>query len=91
VHCPFPYAVPGWHIHKKHRFKRSIAPNQQELAMLVQSISHRVARYLERPGILERDEENSYLQLDGIDEDPMQQLIGCSVSYRIAVGFAPGA
>ncbi len=27
-----------------------------------------------------------YLQLDGIDDDPMQQLIGCSVSYRIAVG-----
>ena len=68
------------------RFKRTIAPNQQELAILVHSISHRVARYLERQGILERDEENSYLQLDGIDEDPMQQLIGCSVSYRIAVG-----
>ena len=47
---------------------------------------YRVARYLERLGVLERDEENSYLQLDGIDEDPMQQLIGCSVSYRIAVG-----
>jgi len=72
------------------RFKRTIAPNQQELAILVHSISHRVARYLERQGILERDEENSYLQLDGIDEDPMQQLIGCSVSYRIAVGPQQG-
>jgi hypothetical protein len=49
-----------------------------------------VARYLERQGILERDEENSYLQLDGIDEDPMQQLIGCSVSYRIALGPQQG-
>ena len=39
---------------------------------------------------LERDEENSYLQLDGIDDDPMQQLIGCSVSYRIAVGPQQG-
>jgi hypothetical protein len=67
------------------RFRRTIALNQQELAILVHSISHRVARYLEHQGILERDEENSYLQLDGIDEDPMQQLIGCSVSYRIAV------
>ena len=72
------------------RFKRTIAPNQQELAILVHSISHRVARYLERQGILERDEENSYLQLDGIDEDPMQQLIGCSVSYRIVVGPQQG-
>ena len=72
------------------RFKRTIAPNQRELAILVHSISHRVARYLERQGILERDEENSYLQLDGIEEDPMQQLIGCSVSYRIAVGPQQG-
>ena len=83
-------------------FQRTIAPTLEELARLVHTISHRVARYLERQGVLERDEddcmdaggratqeakaENSYLQLDGIDEDPMQQLIGCSVSYRIAVG-----
>ena len=40
--------------------------------------------------MLERDEENSYLQLEGMDEDPMQQLIGCSVSYRITVGPQQG-
>jgi hypothetical protein len=40
--------------------------------------------------VLERDEENSYLQLESMDEDPMQQLIGCSVSYRIAVGPQQG-
>ena len=74
----------------KTRFQRTIAPNQQELAKLVHTISHRVAQYLERQGVLERDEENSYLQLDGIDEDPMQQLIGCSVGYRIAVGPQQG-
>jgi hypothetical protein len=72
------------------QFERTIVPNQQELAILVHSISHRVARYLERLGILERDKENSYLQLDGIDDDPMQQLIGCSISYRIAVGPQQG-
>jgi hypothetical protein len=37
---------------------------------------------------LQRDEESSYLQLDGMDDDSMQQLIGCSVSYRIAVGLS---
>jgi len=74
----------------KTRFQRTIAPNQQELAKLIHTISHRVARFLERQGILERDEENSYLQLDGMDEDPMQQLIGCSVSYRIALGPQQG-
>ena len=72
------------------RVKRTIAPNQQELTILVHTISHRVARFLERQGVLERDEENSYLQLEGMDEDPMQQLIGCSVSYRIAVGPQQG-
>jgi len=42
-------------------------------------------------GILSPDlQENSYLQLEGMDEDPMQQLIGCSVSYRIAVGPQQG-
>ena len=67
-----------------------MAPNQQELTILVHTIGHRVAQFLERQGVLERDEENSYLQLEGIDEDPMQQLIGCSVSYRIAVGPQQG-
>lgn len=74
----------------KTTFQRTNAPTQEELAGLVHTISHRVARYLERQGVLERDEENSYLQLDGMDEDPMQQLIGCSVSYRIAVGPQQG-
>jgi hypothetical protein len=29
--------------------------------------------------------ENSYLQLDDIDEGPMHQVLGCSVSYRIEI------
>ncbi len=74
----------------KTAFQRTNAPDQEELAILVHTISHRVARFLERQGVLERDEENSYLQLEGMDEDPMQQLIGCSVSYRIAVGPQQG-
>lgn len=66
-------------------FQHIRAPAREELATLVHTISHRVARYLERQCVLERDEENCYLQLEGMDEDPMKQLIGCSVSYRIAV------
>jgi len=73
----------------KTRFQRTNAPSQQELTELVHTISHRVAGYLEREGILERDEENSYLNLEG-DEDPMQQVLGCSVSYRVAVGRQQG-
>ena len=74
----------------KSRFHRTNAPNQQELRDLVHTISHRVAGFLEREGILERDEENSYLNLEEGDEDPMQQVLGCSVSYRIALGPQQG-
>ncbi len=49
------------------------------------TISHRIAGYLEREGILERDEENSCLNLEEGDEDPMRQVLGCSVGYRIAI------
>jgi hypothetical protein len=37
----------------------------------VHTINQRVAGFLEREGILESDEENSYLNLDDADEDPM--------------------
>ena len=74
----------------KTRFQRTNAPDQQELVDLVHTISHRVASFLEREGILERDEENSYLNLESSDEDSMQQVLGCSVSYRIAVGPQQG-
>jgi hypothetical protein len=74
----------------KNRFHRANAPSQQELTVLVHTISHRVARYLEREGILERYEESSYLNLEDQGEDPMQQLLGCSVSYRVAIGPQQG-
>ena len=34
---------------------------------------------------MERDAENSYLALDAVDEDPLNQLLGYSITYRIAV------
>jgi hypothetical protein len=39
---------------------------------------------------LERDEDNSYLTLDGLDEDPMQSIHSHSVTYRIAMGPQQG-
>jgi len=39
-----------------------------------------------RQGLLERDAENSYLTMDAISEDSMNQLLGHSITYRIAVG-----
>ena len=64
-------------------------PNS-ELNQLSHTIAHRLARYLERQGLLERDAENSYLALDHSDEDPMDQLRGHSITYRIAVGPQQG-
>ncbi len=43
-----------------------------------------------RQGLLERDTENSYLTLDAVDEGPMDQLLGHSITYRIAVGPQQG-
>jgi hypothetical protein len=54
------------------------------------TIARRFGRYLDRQGLLERDAENSYLTTDAVLEDPMGQLLGHSITYRIAVGPQAG-
>jgi hypothetical protein len=68
------------------RFRWVKAPTSDELTQLVHTIAQRVARFLERQGLLERAAENSYLASDAVDEEPMNQLLGHSITYRIAVG-----
>ena len=72
------------------RFHRVNAPASAELTQLVHTIAHRVGRYLERQGWLERDAENDYLALDSADDDPLSVLQGHSISYRIALGPQAG-
>ena len=73
------------------RFKRVKAPAKDELEDLVQLISRRVGRCLERQGLLEEDAESAWLDLDPAeDTDAMPQILGSSVSYRIAVGPQQG-
>ena len=72
------------------RFRWVNAPTTEELIQLAHTIAHRVGRYLERQGLLERDAENSYLSSDVVDEDAMTQLLGHSITYRIAVGPQAG-
>jgi hypothetical protein len=43
------------------RFRWVEAPTSDELTQLVHTIAQRVARFLERQGLLERDGEHSYL------------------------------
>ena len=54
------------------------------------TLSHRIGRFLERKGLLVRDMENSYLQLDGLETSPMDDVLGHSITYRIAVGAQAG-
>lgn len=72
------------------RFRWVKAPTTEELTQLAHTIAHRVGRFLERQGLLERDAENSYLSGDAVDDDPMSQLCGHSITYRIAVGPQAG-
>ena len=73
----------------KHRFQYVSAPLSDEITGLVHTISHRIACFLERQGMLERDMEQSYLTLEE-DDDPMGQIQGHSITYRIAVGAQQG-
>jgi hypothetical protein len=45
---------------------------------------------LEREGLLVRDDDNDYLALDGLEDDPMLQIHGYSITYRIATGKQQG-
>ena len=67
-------------------FHHNKAPTVEQLTELLHTISQRVASFLERRGLLERDEDNSYLTLDGLEEDPMQDIHTHSVTYRVAMG-----
>jgi len=72
------------------RFRWVKAPTSQEVTQLAHTIAQRVGRFLERQGLLEQDAENSYLASDAVDEDPMAQLLGHSITYRIAIGPQAG-
>jgi hypothetical protein len=92
VHC-YMLFLDGVYVENGHgnlRFQRVNAPNIEELREFIHAISHRVARFLEKRGVLERDAENSYLALEPDDDDAMVQLQGHSITYRIAVGPQQG-
>lgn len=72
------------------RFRWVRAPTTEELTQLAHTIARRVGRYLERQGLLEQDAENSYLSGDAVDDAPLNQLLGSSITYRIAIGPQAG-
>ncbi len=64
-------------------------PGAQELQGLVEQIAARVGQVLERRGLIERDIEKAWLASDS-EAGPLDDLIGHSITYRIAVGPRAG-
>ena len=55
------------------------------MVTLVHNISQRIARYLEKVGLVIRDMENSYLNLPVDDEDSLLQLQGLLAGRHLSV------
>jgi hypothetical protein len=70
-------------------FRRVPSPIQPQLQRLLDTLSHRIGRYLARHGWLVRDEQSGYLALND-EPDGMDVLRRHSLTYRIAVGRHQG-
>ena len=91
-HILFLDGVYVYHDDRPPEFQRVKAPDKSELEKLVQLISQRVSRCLERQGLLEQNTESAWLDLDlAEDTDAMPQILGSSISYRITVGPQQGS
>jgi hypothetical protein len=81
--CP---VRPGWHRKGRPRFVPVAAPTSVELTALLERIVQRIGRHLERSGLLERDEYQAWLSGEQGEAGPLDELMGASITYRIAVG-----
>jgi hypothetical protein len=70
-------------------FRPVAAPESSDLQQLVEQIAGRIGRALERRGLVERDLENAWLAAD-TEAGPLDDLLGHSITYRIAVGPRAG-
>jgi ribosomal protein S27E len=98
--CPQPqytlsHPVPGWRLRISRQPTTPISTRQGTRQRRVGGVGStdqpRVGRCLERQGLLEQDTESAWLDLDPAeDTDAMPQILGSSISYRIAVGPQQG-
>ena len=56
------------------KFKQVKAPSHSDIDTLVHTISHRIATYLEKAGLIQRDIDNTFLDLPMDDEDSLLLL-----------------
>lgn len=68
------------------RFVPVAAPTSSELQRLVERISDRVGRHLERRGLLIRDADHAYLDWDDDEASVLDELAGHAITYRVAIG-----
>jgi hypothetical protein len=71
-------------------FRHVDGPGVKALQALVERIAARVGRLLEKRGLVERDIENAWLSADASGTGPLDDLLGHSITYRIAVGPRAG-
>jgi len=70
-------------------FRPVPAPSAALLQGLAQLIAERIGNKLAKRGLIERDMDNAWLTTDG-EGGPLDDLIGHSITYRIAVGPRAG-
>jgi hypothetical protein len=71
-------------------FRHVASPGTAELQALVQNIAERIGQLLEQRGLIECDCENAWLSGDMAQAGSLDDLIGHSITYRIAVGPRAG-
>ena len=70
-------------------FRKVPQPGSRDLQILVEHIAERIGLALEKQSLVERDIENAWLAEDG-EGGPLDDLLGHSITYRIAVGPRAG-
>ena len=71
-------------------FRHVDGPGAKALQVLVERIATRIGRLLEKRGLVERDIENAWLSAEAAGTGPLDDLLGHSITYRIAVGPRAG-
>jgi len=88
-----PNAVSGWRVSGRWRGSASVprggGPGANDLQGLVERIAASVGQVLERRGLIERDIESAWLS-PGAEPGPLDDLLGHSITYRIAVDARAG-
>ena len=66
------------------------SPSSSELNSLLKTIAQRIVKLLEKRGLIVRDEGTGDKFLDLSPDEPMDQIHGSSITYRIALGKYKG-